>query len=155
MYNLSYPTREQYMEALKLIQESIEDKKVDVMLYEWLIANIPAQLLPNQQLQSIKDTVISIKEDKSRHHNTLNDLYKQLTRKEPKSKEKEFTIPGCFAYAIIEALRGELEAAKKYASIIAGLPSNYYRDKIFEILIDELRHANVCIYVYTVIQTKE
>lgn len=155
MYNLSYPTREQYIEALKLIQESVEDKKVDVMLYEWLIVNIPVQLFPEQQLQSIKDTVISIKEDKSRHHNILKDMYKQLTRKEPKSKENKFTIPGCFMHGILESLRGELEAAKKHASIIAGLPSNYYRDKIFEILIDELRHANVCIYIYMVLQTKQ
>ncbi len=154
MYNLSYPTREQYIEVIELMQEVVEDKKVDTMLYDWLANNTPTHLLPQEQLQGIKDTIISIKEDEARHHKIFIDIYAQLTRKDPKSKGDKFTIPSNFVYGIIEALRGELEAAKKCASIMAGLSSNYYRDKIFEILIDELRHANLCSYIYTVIQTK-
>lgn len=37
---------------------------------------------------------------------------------------------------------GELKAVERYRNIRAGLPNRYYRDMVFEILTDELKHAS-------------
>ncbi len=41
------------------------------------------------------------------------------------------------------ALNGELNAVKRYRVIMGGMPNLAYRDMVFNILSDELRHANL------------
>ncbi len=147
MRNQTYPTVKQYQEALNLIQSSVEGEKADAMFYEWLINNIPAKNLLPSEVQNIKDTIESIRNDELGHNVTYKNMYRQLAQKEPEVKEEKFIPPANFLEGIQKALYGELNAVKKYRTIMAGLPGNYYRDQVFNILTDELRHANLYNYI--------
>ncbi|GIO97891.1 hypothetical protein J14TS5_29770 [Paenibacillus lautus] len=56
--------------------------------------------------------------------------------------EVQFQKPNSFIEGVEKALMGELRAVEKYRNIRAGMPNRYYRDMIFEIITDELKHAS-------------
>lgn len=151
MRNQTYPTLKQYQEALALIQDSIEGERADAMFYDWLIDNIPERNLSPSDVKNIEDTIQSIRTDELGHNVTYKNMYRQLTQKEAEVKEEEFVPPANFMEGISKALYGELNAVKKYRTIMAGLPGNYYRDQVFNILTDELRHGNLYNYIYSTV----
>lgn len=147
----SYPTEEQLASAIKLIGSSVENEKSDAMFYEWLINNIPTYLDENTR-QDLASTITGIREDEQRHNKMFKSMYKQLTGKDiPTPMEEAFVPPASFKEGIVKALKGEMEAVKRYRTIMAGLPDLSYRDAVFQILTDELRHGTLYNYVYTTI----
>ncbi|MHC1747586.1 MAG: ferritin family protein [Cellulosilyticaceae bacterium] len=150
---MMYPTTEQFKESIKLIESSVEGEKSDAMFYEWLIENIPTKNLTPNQVKDITTTIEGIKTDEMAHNQTFKKLYKQFTKKNAMPEEEVFVPPSSFEEGIVKALNGELTAVTKYRKILAGLPNNYYRDQVFDILTDELRHANLYNWIYTTIRT--
>lgn len=147
----SYPTEDELANAIRLIGSSVENEKSDAMFYEWLINNIPTYLDESTR-QDLENTINGIREDEQRHNRMFKSMYKQLTGKDaPTPMEEDFTPPTSFKEGIVKALKGEMEAVKRYRTIMAGLPDLSYRDAVFEILTDELRHGTLYNYVYTTI----
>jgi rubrerythrin len=52
------------------------------------------------------------------------------------------------------ALLGELSAVERYRKIWFGLPPGIYRDTVFGIILDELKHASMYNYLLTLNRTK-
>ncbi|MGL5314675.1 MAG: hypothetical protein ACRC92_15600 [Peptostreptococcaceae bacterium] len=150
-YNYNYPTPQGFINSVNLIEQSVEGEKYDALFYEWLINNIPSESLTSEEVKSIKDTIISIRDDEMSHNKTFKKMYKKLTGKEATPEEKEFVAPASFVDGIVMALNGELNAVKRYREIMAGMPNLAYRDKVFNILSDELRHGNLYNYIYTTV----
>lgn len=145
----SYPTEQQMQQAIDMIAASIENEKSDAMFYDWIKQNIPNIINYEVKLE-IEQIIDSIKNDELGHNQTFKMMYKQLTGKEaPQPEEEMVTYPPSFIDGISKALKGELEAVKRYRTIMAGLPNNSYRDQVFNILTDELRHASLYNYIYT------
>ena len=151
MFNYNYPTSQSFMNSINLMQQSVEAEKSDALFYEWLINNIPTDILTKPQAKEIKDTIISIKEDEISHNKMFKKMYKQLTGMDAKPVEEEFVPPENFVEGILKALNGELNAVKRYREIMNGMPNLYFRDKVFNILTDELRHASLYNYIYTTV----
>lgn len=148
-YNYNYPTAKGFINSVNLIQQSVEGEKYDAMFYEWLINNIPVDTLTKDQVKSIKQTIESIRDDEIHHNKVFKKMYKQITGNDAMPEEKQFIPPANFIEGILMALNGELNAVKRYREIMDGMPNLYYRDKVFNILSDELRHANLYNYIYT------
>ena len=145
----SYPTAEQMQQSIDMIAASVENEKSDAMFYDWLIQNIPKIINYEVQLE-VAQIIESIKNDELGHNQIFKMMYKQLTGKDvPEAEEEQVEYPQNFIDGISKALKGELDAVKRYRVIIEGLPNNSYRDQVFKILTDELRHANLYNYIYT------
>ena len=70
-------------------------------------------------------------------------IYKNFTGEDiPVSQDVNFERPTSYKQGLTDALFGELSAVERYRDIRAGLPVEYYRDMVFEILTDELKHAD-------------
>lgn len=153
MYEYIYPNPIQLQNSINMIGDSIESEKKDAQFYQWLIDNIPAQDLSSNQVKQIKSIIESIRNDELNHNKMFQNMYHQLTGNIVTPIDEEFIPPESFEAGITDALMGELEAVKKYRLIMSGLPSLYYRDIVFNILTDELRHADLYNYIFTNIQT--
>ncbi|MGO0885150.1 hypothetical protein ACTPDI_20465 [Clostridioides difficile] len=148
-YEWIYPNPLQLQNSIDLIRDSIESEKRDSQYYQWLIDNIPKNDLSDRQFEKIKTTIEGIRDDELRHNMMFRQIYHQLTGQKVMPVEEEFKPPVNFRIGIEDAINGELNAVKKYREIMSGLPNDYYRDKIFSILSDELRHASLYNYIYT------
>lgn len=145
----TYPSTAQYREALILIRGSINGENADTLYYEWLLNNIP-QDLGEEERAEIAKVIQEIQNDERLHNEILKSMYRQLTGEVAVSEDEEFIPPRSFREGIIRALKGELEAVRRYRRIMAGLPDNSYRDQIFSILTDELRHSALYNYIFTI-----
>lgn len=145
----SYPNTEQMQQSIEMIASSIENEKSDAMFYDWLIQNIPKIINYEVQLE-VAQIIEDIKDDELGHNQIFKMMYKQLTGKDaPEPEEKEVEYPQNFIDGISKALKDELNAVKHYRIIMEGLPNNSYRDQVFNILTDELRHGSLYNYIYT------
>lgn len=122
-------------EALKLIEQAVSGEREDELFYDYLISVAPTQ--------QEKDIIISIRDDERKHNRMFRMIYQAFTGKTIQSPtEVKFQKPNSYIEGVEKALLGELKAVEKYRNIRAGLPSRYYRDMVFEILTDELKHAS-------------
>lgn len=127
-------TQEAFNKALDLIKEAVQDERSDELKYEYLISVAPTEEEIN--------IITSIRDDERNHRKWFKDIYKYYTGKEIESKNgKEFVKPASFLDGISKAVFGELGALEKYRFIREGLPSRFYRDVVFRILTDEMKHA--------------
>ncbi|MCD3296181.1 ferritin-like domain-containing protein, partial [Clostridium botulinum] len=121
--------------VLPLIKSSVEGEKEDEMFYDYLI-----KLAPTQEQ---KDIIISIRDDERKHNKMYRNIYKDITGEEIVIKDEEkFKKPESYIAGIEQALFGELHAVEKYRTILHMLPPySVYRDMVFEIITDEIKHA--------------
>ncbi|QPW56916.1 ferritin-like domain-containing protein [Clostridium botulinum] len=133
----NYVNNSQYdsHKVLPLIKSSIEGEKEDEMFYDYLI-----RLAPTQEQ---KDIIISIRDDERKHNKMYRNIYKDITGEEIVIKDEEkFKKPESYIAGIEQALFGELHAVEKYRTILHMLPPySVYRDMVFEIITDEIKHA--------------
>ncbi|MDF2513091.1 MAG: rubrerythrin [Herbinix sp.] len=127
-------------EALALVKSAVEGEREDELFYDYLISVAPSQEEVNI-IQSIRD-------DERKHNEMFREIYAYFTGEEIQAEENpEFEKPRSYIEGIKKALFGELAAVERYRNIRAGLPVNYYRDMVFEILTDELKHADKYNYI--------
>ncbi|GAA0089987.1 hypothetical protein UT300009_00130 [Paraclostridium bifermentans] len=153
MYNWIYPNPMQLQNSINLIKSSVEDENSAAEFYQWLIDNIPIEKLSKRQSSKIKKIVESIRDEELSHNKQFKKMYSDITGKEAIAEKEAFEPPQSFKLGIENAIEDELNAVKKYREIIEGLPNSYYRDKVFNILSDELRHSNLYNFIYTNITT--
>ncbi len=127
-------------EALNLVKQAVQGEKEDEVFYEYLISVAPTD--------EEKNIISSIRDDERKHFKMFREIYYYFTGVElPMSTVSDFKAPESYIAGIKKALFGELAAMERYRNIRAGLPSEYYRDMVFEILTDELKHADKYNYI--------
>lgn len=78
------------------------------------------------------------------------DIYRPLNGQEITGVSiEEFIKPASYLDGIQKALFGELSAVEKYRENWKGLTVGLYRDALFEIILDELKHSSKYNYLFT------
>lgn len=127
-------------EALALIKQSVGNEREDELFYDYLISVAPSR--------EEKEIIQSIRDDERKHNQMFRSMYQSLTGQPVMVKaDVDFEKPKLYIDGIKRALFGELAAVERYRDIRAGLPDRYYRDMVFEILTDELKHASKYNYI--------
>jgi predicted heme/steroid binding protein/rubrerythrin len=133
----TYKTLEQ---ALALAKEAIQDEREDELFYDYLISVAPTE--------EEKDIIASIRDDERKHNKYFREIYAFFTGETvPAPTNINFERPESYIEGIRKAKFGELGAVERYRDIRAGIPNEYYRDMVFEILTDELKHAHKYDYI--------
>ncbi|GEM_PF-385519 len=143
-YYMNFP-QENLKEALKLIKESIKGEKEDKSFYNYLI-----KLAPTKEQ---KEIIESIKNDEKRHNMIFKRIYKDFTTEEIENEDDDFKKPKTYIEGIKMALMSEMGAVEKYKKISQGLPYNQYKELLFGIITDEIRHGilyNYILYLNTI-----
>ncbi|MER2006567.1 MAG: ferritin-like domain-containing protein [Psychrobacillus sp.] len=141
-YNQQMYAQQAFQQSLTLIAEAVQGEKEDQIFYDYLIS-----LAPNQEQIEI---ITSIRNDEIKHNQWFKQMYKALTGNEVvNTTEAQFVAPPNYEAGIKKAFFGELKAMEKYRVIREGLPYREYRDIVFEILTDEMKHAQLYNYILT------
>jgi rubrerythrin len=128
--------------SLQLIKEAVAGEREDQLFYEYLISVAPT----NEE----KLIIASIRDDERRHNRLFRKIYKDLTGQEvPQAAGEEFQRPRTYKDGLVKALFGELAAVEKYRVIRQGLPNTYFRDILFNIITDEIKHSAKYNYLFT------
>lgn len=130
--------------SMEGVRKAVKGEREDELFYDYLISEAPT----NEE----KDIITSIRDDERRHNRLFRRIYQDFTGMEvPKSDEEEkFEVPESYIDGIKKALFGELAAVERYRSIRRGLPRGvFYRDILFDIITDELKHASKYNYLFT------
>lgn len=124
-----------YRQALELIKESVQGERNDELFYDQLI-----KLAPSREQASI---IASIRDDERGHNRMFRQMYRELTGYEVTGVDHEgYVEVRSYSEGLQRALQGELAAVEKYRKIWFGLPHGVYRDTVFGIILDELKHAS-------------
>ncbi len=133
-------TQQAFNKALNLINEAVQNERTDELLYDYLIS-----IAPTKEERYI---ITTIRDDERNHPQWFKEIYKYYTGLEIKIKnDKPFIKPSSYFKGISETVSGELETMEKYRFIREGLPSRLYRDIVFRILTDEMKHATKYNYI--------
>ncbi len=133
---------EEFNEVIEMIRESVDGEKEDEMFYDYLISIAPT---PDE-----KDIIMEIRNDEKKHNVYFRQIYKDLTGDTIQPNGNViFEKPESYIAGIKKALFGELKAVEKYRTIREVMPNRYYRDLLFEIITDELKHAAKYNYLFT------
>ncbi|MBB6216577.1 rubrerythrin [Anaerosolibacter carboniphilus] len=127
-------------EALALVKDAAQGEREDELFYDYLISVAPTK--------EEKDIIATIRDDERKHNKMFRQIYRYFTGQEiPPAKDEEFEKPNSYIYGVTKALFGELAAMERYRIIRAGMPDRYHRDMVFEILTDEMKHADKYNYI--------
>jgi len=130
---------EKSLEGIKL---AVQGEKEDELFYDYLISIAPTD--------DEKKIIASIRDDERGHNKMFRQLYKSITGVDvPSGEEEEFVKPISYLDGIKKALFGELGAVERYREIRRGLPSTMYRDMLFNIITDEIKHSAKYNYLFT------
>ncbi|KQL48287.1 hypothetical protein AN963_00230 [Brevibacillus choshinensis] len=127
--------------VIRLIQEAIADERHDELFYDYLLSVAPTE--------QEKKVITGIRDDERKHRSLFRQIYTQLTGQRPPitGEGETFQKPASYLDGIEQALMGELKAFEKYRVIYKYIPSQY-RDTIFEIMTDEMKHASYYNWLY-------
>ena len=127
-------TQEAFNQALNLIKEAVQGERADELFYDYLISIAPSQ--------EEKDIIATIRDDERNHRKWFKDVYRYYTGEEIEARNgEEFIKPESYLAGISKAVFGELSAMEKYRFIREGLPVRLFRDTVFRIITDEMKHA--------------
>lgn len=134
--------------ALDEIRKAVQGEREDELFYDYLIS-----------LASTKDEkeiIESIRNDERKHNQLFRKIYKDFTGNDINTmNEENLKKPSSFMDGIRTALFGELKAVDKYKAIRRALPIGAYKDMLFDIIMDELKHASKYNYLFTLNNTNK
>lgn len=118
---------------IKLIEEAIKDEGRDFALYTQIAE------VCGENAEEMK----AIAADELKHKKMLEELYEDLTGKNPpqESYRGETTRGKGCAELIAERIKEELEGAKMYRTMYFAMPEQRGKNLLFEIMTDEIFHA--------------
>lgn len=127
--------------VIRLIQEGIAGERNDELFYDYLIS-----VAPTKQEQQV---IEGIRNDERKHRKMFRSIYSQLTGREPAvtQESEQFQRPASYLEGLEMALLGELRAFEKYRTIYLNIVPQF-RDMIFEIMTDEIKHAGYYNWLY-------
>lgn len=128
--------------SLEGIKAAVQGEREDELFYDYLISVAPTE--------EEKKIIASIRDDERGHNKMFRQIYKSITGVDlPTGEDEEFVKPISYLDGIKKALFGELAAVEKYREIRRGLPSTMFRDMLFNIITDEIKHSAKYNYLYT------
>ncbi|NRT86674.1 ferritin-like domain-containing protein [Clostridium beijerinckii] len=130
--------------AIQGAKKAIQGEREDELFYDYLISEAPT----NEE----KEIISSIRDDERRHNMLFRGIYEDFTGDMDAimgDEEEDFEVPESYLEGIKKALFGELAAVERYRAIRRGLPEGVYRDVLFDIITDELKHASKYNYLFT------
>lgn len=126
--------------SLKLVKEAIESKKRFQPFYVYLVQSAHTE----EERQIICD----IWDNKIKHDKMFNKIYRDFTGVDLKIEPEKVCKEGkVYIVNIKIGLFKALKDVERDIRIREGLPEGYYRDMLFEIIMDELKHANEYNYI--------
>jgi rubrerythrin len=132
----------QLQEALEGVKRAVQGEREDELFYGHLISVAPTS--------EEKEIICSIRDDERRHNRLFRRICRDFTGMEvPSGEEETYEIPESYLNGIKWALFGELRAVEKYRAIRRKLPMGPYRDILFDIITDELKHGSKYNYLFT------
>lgn len=135
---------EQLQQSFDSVEEAVQGEREDELFYDYLISQAPTS--------EEKEIISSIRDDERRHNVLFRRMYEDFTGEKisEASEEEAFQEPMSYLDGIKRALFGELSAVERYRSIRRSLPPGpIYRDILFDIITDELKHASKYNYLFT------
>lgn len=143
--NMPMINDEQLQMALNDIKKAVQGERKDELFYDYLIKEAPTS--------DEKTIISSIRDNERRHNRMFRMIYKDFTDEElPAGEEEAFEKPESYLDGIKRALFGELAAVERYKIIRRMLPGPY-KELLFDIITDELRHASMYNYLFTLNST--
>lgn len=134
-------------EALALIKKAVSGEREDELFYDYLISEAPSQ--------EEKEIIESIRNDERKHNQMFRRIYQDLTGQTITTPtDVDFKKPNSYIEGVKKALFGELSAVERYRNIRAGMPNQYYRDMVYEIITDEQKHADKYNYLLNLYLSK-
>lgn len=98
----------------------------------------------------VKEAVQGERNDEQGHNKMFREMYWALTGQAiTDTSNKEYEKVNSYAEGLQRALMGELSAVERYCNIWSGLPAGIYKDTVFGIILDELKHADKYNYLIT------
>jgi rubrerythrin len=132
--------------SLEGIKAAVQGEREDELFYDYLISVAPTD--------DEKSIIASIRDDERGHNKMFRQIYKSITGVDvPTVEDEEFVKPISYLDGIKKALFGELSAVERYREIRRGLPSTMYRDILFNIITDEIKHSSKYNYLFTLNST--
>jgi rubrerythrin len=134
--------------ALEGVREAVQGEREDELFYDYLISVAPTR--------DEKEIIASIRDDERRHNRLFRMIYKDFTGMEvPPGGGETFERPASYLEGIKKALFGELRAVEKYRAIRKAMPMmGPYRDILFDIITDEIKHSSKYNYLFTLNSTR-
>lgn len=127
--------------SLEGIKAAVQGEKEDELFYDYLISVAPTD--------DEKKIIASIRDDERYHNKMFRQIYNNITGIDVLIKDdEEFAKPTSYLEGIKKALFGELGAVERYREIRRGLPSTMYRDILFNIITDEIKHSAKYNYLF-------
>jgi len=125
-----------YIEALELMRQAVKGEKSDELFYDQLIRLAPGK----EQV----DIITSIRDDERSHNKMFREMLLVLTGQQmgTGSGEENAPRPDTYLNGLKTALFGELSAVERYRKMWFGLAPGVYKDTVFGIILDELKHAD-------------
>ncbi|WP_111928552.1 ferritin-like domain-containing protein [Clostridium tertium] len=134
--------------ALDEIRKAVQGEREDELFYDYLISLAPTK--------DEKEIIESIRNDERKHNQLFRKIYKDFTGNEINTmNEENLKKPSSFMDGIRTALFGELKAVDKYKAIRRAFPIGAYKDMLFDIIMDELKHASKYNYLFTLNNTNK
>ena len=134
--------------ALDEIRKAVQGEREDELFYDYLISLAPTK--------DEKEIIESIRNDERKHNQLFRKIYKDFIGNEINTmNEENLKKPSSFMDGIRTALFGELKAVDKYKAIRRALPIGAYKDMLFDIIMDELKHASKYNYLFTLNNTNK
>jgi rubrerythrin len=130
--------------SLEGIKAAVASEQEDELFYDYLISLAPTE--------EEKDIIASIRDDERGHNKMFRQIYRSITGvtlPPASASDEEFIKPASYLEGIKKALFGELSAVEKYREIRMGLPTTLYRDMLFNIITDEIKHSAKYNYLFT------
>jgi len=133
--------------SLEGIKAAVQGEKEDELFYDYLISVAPTT--------DEKMIITSIRDDERHHNKMFRQIYNNITGIDVLiGQGEEFVKPASYLDGIKKALFGELAAVERYREIRRGLPSTMYRDILFNIITDEIKHSAKYNYLFTLNMAK-
>jgi rubrerythrin len=131
----------QLQEALESIKAAVQGEREDELFYDYLISVAPTK--------EEREIIASIRDDERGHNKMFRRIYMDFTGMEvPPGGGETFEKPKSYLEGIKKALFGELRAVEKYRAIRKALPIGPYRDILFDIITDEIKHSSKYNYLF-------
>ncbi|SHJ95636.1 Rubrerythrin [Clostridium cavendishii DSM 21758] len=122
-------------DILPLIKQSIQSENEYKLFYNYLISIAPTD--------EEKNIISSIRDDEGKHSKIFKQIYTFYTNKVLEIPDNiEFEKPKSYITGIVQAKFFELNELTKDRDIMTGLPDKYFRDMVFEVVTDDIIHAN-------------
>ena len=131
--------------VLDLIVQAMKAERHDAVKYKMMM-----EMTTDPEIK--KQTNFAY-EDELKHYQMFRQIYYQLTGRVvniplPAEVEKYANIMD----AVKSSIEGENEAVDLYRDIHAMIPNQHMRDMVFEIITDEIEHANRFVYSYAMLK---